>query len=230
VTRAGLGGARILTACVDRGINATHRASLTPPRHALIIAARVLRGLWAGGNPHRPPVHTPVRGVLRWCVGETSSPRGPLDGLPLRRLSVRTGRCLAALYVSCPCTACAIERTAFGGPRTIGSVAPPCTQGGGCRLSKVGGGACMQEQGQKSRVKGVAAQKQNILAAKTVAKVLRSSLGPKGMDKMLQSPDGDVCISKCAPPSVNFAEPYVIPRDVPGQPDVLVLLPVSCLP
>jgi len=57
----------------------------------------------------------------------------------------------------------------------------------------------LQEQDAKSRVKGLAAQKQNILAAKTVAKVLRSSLGPKGMDKMLQSPDGDVCISAFAP-------------------------------
>lgn len=38
--------------------------------------------------------------------------------------------------------------------------------------------------------------KANILAAKTVARTLRSSLGPKGMDKMLQSPDGDVTISE----------------------------------
>jgi len=33
------------------------------------------------------------------------------------------------------------------------------------------------------------------MAAKTVARTLRSSLGPKGMDKMLQSPDGDVTIT-----------------------------------
>lgn len=56
----------------------------------------------------------------------------------------------------------------------------------------------IKEQEQKSRLKGLDAQKANILAAKTVAKVLRSSLGPKGMDKMLQSPDGDVTISACA--------------------------------
>eukprot|EP00241_Pyramimonas_parkeae_P002611 CAMPEP_0114244756 /NCGR_PEP_ID=MMETSP0058-20121206/11515_1 /TAXON_ID=36894 /ORGANISM="Pyramimonas parkeae, CCMP726" /LENGTH=522 /DNA_ID=CAMNT_0001357729 /DNA_START=105 /DNA_END=1673 /DNA_ORIENTATION=+ len=53
----------------------------------------------------------------------------------------------------------------------------------------------MREQSAKSRVKGLAAQKQNITAARSVAKVLRSSLGPKGMDKMLQSGDGDVCIT-----------------------------------
>ncbi len=39
--------------------------------------------------------------------------------------------------------------------------------------------------------------KGSIQAAKSVARTLRSSLGPKGMDKMLQSPDGDVTVSKC---------------------------------
>ena len=33
------------------------------------------------------------------------------------------------------------------------------------------------------------------MAARTVARTLRSSLGPKGMDKMLQSPDGELTIS-----------------------------------
>uniref|UniRef100_A0A383W8E2 T-complex protein 1 subunit epsilon n=1 Tax=Tetradesmus obliquus TaxID=3088 RepID=A0A383W8E2_TETOB len=53
----------------------------------------------------------------------------------------------------------------------------------------------LREQGSKSRVRGTEAVKANILAAKTVARTLRSSLGPKGMDKMLQSPDGDVTIT-----------------------------------
>ena len=35
----------------------------------------------------------------------------------------------------------------------------------------------------------------NIMAARTVCNVLRSSLGPKGMDKMLVSRDGDVTIT-----------------------------------
>jgi len=55
-----------------------------------------------------------------------------------------------------------------------------------------------QEQERKQRIRGVEAVKANILAAKTVSRTLRSSLGPKGMDKMLQSPDGDVTISECA--------------------------------
>lgn len=33
------------------------------------------------------------------------------------------------------------------------------------------------------------------MAAKTVANLLKTSLGPKGMDKMLISPDGDVIVS-----------------------------------
>ncbi len=55
----------------------------------------------------------------------------------------------------------------------------------------------LQEQASKSRIKGIDAVKASIHAAKSVARILRSSLGPKGMDKMLQSPDGDVTISAC---------------------------------
>ncbi len=53
----------------------------------------------------------------------------------------------------------------------------------------------LREQEQKSRVRGLDAQKANIMAAKAVARILRTSLGPKGMDKMLQSGDGDVTIT-----------------------------------
>jgi len=53
----------------------------------------------------------------------------------------------------------------------------------------------VKEGEKKGRLKGIAAQKANILAAKAVCNILRTSLGPKGMDKMLQSPDGDVCIT-----------------------------------
>ncbi|GFR45691.1 hypothetical protein Agub_g7106 [Astrephomene gubernaculifera] len=53
----------------------------------------------------------------------------------------------------------------------------------------------LREQEKKSRVKGIEAVKSSIMAAKSVARTLRSSLGPKGMDKMLQSPDGDVTIT-----------------------------------
>ncbi|CAK9159900.1 unnamed protein product [Ilex paraguariensis] len=50
----------------------------------------------------------------------------------------------------------------------------------------------IKEQEQKTRLRGVDAQKSNISTGKAVARILCTSLGPKGMDKMLQSPDGDV--------------------------------------
>jgi T-complex protein 1 subunit epsilon len=43
----------------------------------------------------------------------------------------------------------------------------------------------IHEQNDKKRVKGPEAYKSNILAARGVANVLRTSLGPKGLDKML---------------------------------------------
>jgi len=46
-----------------------------------------------------------------------------------------------------------------------------------------------------SRSKGREAMKRNILAAKTVAEIVKSSLGPKGMDKMLVDSLGDVVIT-----------------------------------
>mmetsp|Transcript_20898 Transcript_20898/g.30087 ORF Transcript_20898/g.30087 Transcript_20898/m.30087 type:complete len:537 (+) Transcript_20898:65-1675(+) len=53
----------------------------------------------------------------------------------------------------------------------------------------------LREQQEQARVKGLEAQKANILAARSVSSLLRTSLGPKGMDKMLVSSDGDVTIT-----------------------------------
>jgi T-complex protein 1 subunit epsilon len=53
----------------------------------------------------------------------------------------------------------------------------------------------IREQGKKSRLRGLEAHKANIMAAKSVARLMRSSMGPKGMDKMMQSPDGDILIT-----------------------------------
>src|SRR5919199_6252019 len=46
-----------------------------------------------------------------------------------------------------------------------------------------------------TEAKGKDAKKNNIIAAKTIAEMVRSSLGPRGMDKMLVSPIGDVTIT-----------------------------------
>src|SRR3954464_1956226 len=46
-----------------------------------------------------------------------------------------------------------------------------------------------------SQTKGRDAQKNNITAAKLIAEVVRSSLGPRGMDKMLVDSLGDVTVT-----------------------------------
>eukprot|EP01089_Gocevia_fonbrunei_P005557 TRINITY_DN16036_c0_g1_i1.p1 TRINITY_DN16036_c0_g1~~TRINITY_DN16036_c0_g1_i1.p1 ORF type:complete len:545 (-),score=179.91 TRINITY_DN16036_c0_g1_i1:74-1708(-) len=53
----------------------------------------------------------------------------------------------------------------------------------------------IREQREAARVKGIEAQKAHIISARAVANVMKSSLGPKGMDKMLVSPDGDVTVT-----------------------------------
>ncbi|MAG78863.1 thermosome subunit [Candidatus Pacearchaeota archaeon] len=45
------------------------------------------------------------------------------------------------------------------------------------------------------RIMGKDAQRNNILAAKMVSEVVKTTLGPKGMDKMLVSPSGDIIVT-----------------------------------
>lgn len=52
----------------------------------------------------------------------------------------------------------------------------------------------LREQ-EKKRLKGLEAHKANIMAAKAVADTLRSSLGPRGMDKIIVAPDGKVTVT-----------------------------------
>jgi len=52
----------------------------------------------------------------------------------------------------------------------------------------------------------VDAIKSNILAARSVASTLRSSLGPKGLDKMLVSQDGEVNVSNDGATIVDLME------------------------
>jgi len=53
----------------------------------------------------------------------------------------------------------------------------------------------LREQQAQGRIKGIEAQKSNILAARSISNILRTSLGPKGMDKMLVDSDGGVTIT-----------------------------------
>jgi T-complex protein 1 subunit epsilon len=53
----------------------------------------------------------------------------------------------------------------------------------------------VRDQGKKQRTHGNEAIKQHIVAARTVANIVRTSLGPKGLDKILISPDGDITVT-----------------------------------
>lgn len=68
----------------------------------------------------------------------------------------------------------------------------------------------IQEQEKKQRIRGIDAQRAHIKSAKAIARILRSSLGPNGMDKLLQGPDGDVCISKPLAPLCELTLPYTL--------------------
>lgn len=53
----------------------------------------------------------------------------------------------------------------------------------------------VRDQGKKQRQHGVEAIKSHILSARTVANLVKTSLGPQGLDKILISPDGDITIT-----------------------------------
>merc|ERR1719355_82 len=53
----------------------------------------------------------------------------------------------------------------------------------------------MGEQEEKKRLKGLDAYRSNILAARSIGETVRTSLGPKGMDKMIVGSDGDVLVT-----------------------------------
>ncbi|KAJ7928969.1 chaperonin Cpn60/TCP-1 family [Mycena leptocephala] len=53
----------------------------------------------------------------------------------------------------------------------------------------------VREQARKTRTHGVEAIKSHILAARTVANIVRTSLGPRGLDKILISPDGEITVT-----------------------------------
>lgn len=53
----------------------------------------------------------------------------------------------------------------------------------------------VREQARKTRSHGVEAIKSHILAARTVANIIRTSLGPRGLDKILISSDGEITVT-----------------------------------
>jgi len=61
--------------------------------------------------------------------------------------------------------------------------------------AQIGGQPVLILREGSSRTRGKEAQRNNIMAAKVVANVVKSALGPKGMDKMLVSSLGDATIT-----------------------------------
>ncbi|KAJ5759311.1 T-complex protein 1 epsilon subunit [Penicillium odoratum] len=53
----------------------------------------------------------------------------------------------------------------------------------------------VRDQGKRKRQHGTEAVKAHIVAAKTVANIVKTSLGPRGLDKILISPDGDITVT-----------------------------------
>ncbi|KAF2716836.1 t-complex protein 1 subunit epsilon [Polychaeton citri CBS 116435] len=53
----------------------------------------------------------------------------------------------------------------------------------------------VRDQQSKSRTHGTEAIKSHILAARTVSSIVKTSLGPRGLDKILISPDGDITVT-----------------------------------
>ncbi|CAE7049954.1 unnamed protein product [Rhizoctonia solani] len=53
----------------------------------------------------------------------------------------------------------------------------------------------VREQAKKTRSHGIEAIKSHILAARTVANIVKTSLGPKGLDKIMIGPDGDITVT-----------------------------------
>ncbi|GMM37381.1 chaperonin-containing T-complex subunit [Saccharomycopsis crataegensis] len=53
----------------------------------------------------------------------------------------------------------------------------------------------VRDQGKKQRSHGIEATKSHIIAARSVASIIKTSLGPRGLDKILVSPDGDITIT-----------------------------------
>lgn len=53
----------------------------------------------------------------------------------------------------------------------------------------------LRDQDKQKRLTGIDALKSHILAARQIANIIRTSLGPKGLDKMMVSPDGEVTVT-----------------------------------
>jgi len=64
----------------------------------------------------------------------------------------------------------------------------------------------IRDQDTKQRLCGIEAHKSHILAAKSIANTLKTSLGPKGLDKLMVSPDGEVTVTNDGATILNLMD------------------------
>lgn len=64
----------------------------------------------------------------------------------------------------------------------------------------------LRDQDRKMRLSGIEAHKSHILAAKSIAGTLKTSLGPKGLDKLMVSPDGEVTVTNDGATILNMMD------------------------
>jgi T-complex protein 1 subunit epsilon len=64
----------------------------------------------------------------------------------------------------------------------------------------------IKDQDSKGRLSGIEAHKSHILAAKSISNTLKTSLGPKGLDKMMVSPDGEVTVTNDGATILNMMD------------------------
>lgn len=64
----------------------------------------------------------------------------------------------------------------------------------------------VRDQGKKTRAHGIEAIKAHIAAAKTVSNIVKTSLGPRGLDKILIGPDGDIQVTNDGATIMNNME------------------------
>ncbi|KAJ8953100.1 hypothetical protein NQ318_013444 [Aromia moschata] len=64
----------------------------------------------------------------------------------------------------------------------------------------------VRDQDKQKRLTGIDALKSHILAARQIANIIRTSLGPKGLDKMMVSPDGEVTVTNDGATILNMMD------------------------
>ena len=64
----------------------------------------------------------------------------------------------------------------------------------------------MRQQNEMGRLRGMEAYKSNLLAARAISDVLKTSLGPRGNDKIITDPDGQITVTNDGATILNKME------------------------